>query len=233
MPNLLAYDPAFAYEVAVIVRDGMRRMYEAGDSVFYYLTLMNENYRQPPMPKGCEDGILRGMYHIRKSPLEKAEAHTRLLGSGTILNGVLQAAELLEDKYGVAADVWSVTSYKELYKDATEVDRWNRYHPDEPARVPYVTQCLRAGSGPVIAASDYIKALAETVGRWIPGRYTVLGTDGFGRSEGRRELRDFYDLRVVAVPSHRPRWLARASSTPMWRKPPWQNSGWTPRPRTR
>ncbi len=194
VPNLLAYDPAFAYEVAVLIKHGMRRMYVEGEDVFYYLTLMNENYPQPPMPEGCEDGILRGMYCLRPSPLKEATRRTRLLGSGTILNEALKAATLLEEKYGVATEVWSVTSYKELYKDAIETDRWNVLNPDQPARVPYVTQCLRDGIGPVIAASDYVKALAETVGRWIPGRYTVLGTDGFGRSEGRAELRNFFGV---------------------------------------
>ncbi|MCE9613414.1 MAG: pyruvate dehydrogenase (acetyl-transferring), homodimeric type [Lentisphaerae bacterium] len=194
VPNLMAYDPAFAYEVAVIIQHGMHRMYAQGDDIFYYVTLMNENYAQPAMPEGCTDGILRGMYRFRASPLANATVRARLMGSGSIMNEALKAAALLEEKYGVAADVWSVTSYKELYKDATETDRWNVRHPDQPARMPYVTQCLRDGSGPVVAASDYIKALAETVGRWIPGRYTVLGTDGFGRSEGRAELRDFFEV---------------------------------------
>ncbi len=194
VPNLMCYDPAYAYEVAVIMQHGMHRMYEKGDDVFYYLTLMNENYVQPPMPEGCTEGILRGMYRFRASPLTQTTQRTRLLGSGAILNEAIKAAELLEQRYGVAADVWSVTSYKELYKDAIEVDRWNLHHPDQPARVPYVTQCLRDGAGPVVSASDYIKALAETVGRWIPGRYTVLGTDGFGRSDGRAELRKFFEV---------------------------------------
>ncbi|MDA0576716.1 MAG: pyruvate dehydrogenase (acetyl-transferring), homodimeric type [Verrucomicrobia bacterium] len=194
VPNLMAYDPAFAYEVAVIIQQGMHRMYAKGDDVFYYITLMNENYLQPPMPAGCEEGILKGMYRFRASPLTQATVRTRLMGSGAILNETLKAAAMLEERYGVAADVWSVTSYKELYKDAIDVDRWNLHHPGQHARVPYVTQCLREGSGPVVSASDYIKALAETVGRWIPGRYTVLGTDGFGRSDGRVELRRFFEV---------------------------------------
>jgi len=194
VPNLMAYDPAFAYEVAVLVKHGMKRMYQDGDDVFYYLTLMNENYPQPPMPEGCEDGILRGMYRVRASAREAGGPQARLLGSGTILNEALKAAAVLEERYGVGAEVWSVTSYKELYKDAIETDRWNIHNPDQPAHVPYVTRLLRDGVGPVIAASDYVKALAETVGRWIPARYTVLGTDGFGRSEGRAELRDFFGV---------------------------------------
>jgi len=192
VPNLLTYDPAFAYEVAVIIKDGMRRMYSEGEDIFYYLTLMNENYVQPTMPEGAEEGIIKGLYRVRAAGEQKTRV--RLIGSGTILNETLKAAEMLEGTYDVGAEVWSATSYKEMYKDATETDRWNRFHPQESPRTPYVTACLNDSDAPVVAASDYVKALAETVGRWIPGPFTVLGTDGFGRSDGREELRAFFEV---------------------------------------
>ena len=194
VPNLIAYDPAYAYELAVIIKNGLRRMYTEGEDIFYYLTLMNENYRQREMPDGAEEGILKGLYLLQSAPEGTGQKSVRLLGSGAILNEALKAADLLYDKYGVAAEVWSVTSYKELHKDANEVDRWNRFHPDDEPRVSHVAQCLQQKSQPVIAASDYIKALGETISCWVPGPYTVLGTDGFGRSDGREELRDFFEV---------------------------------------
>ncbi len=197
VPNLLTYDPAFAYEVAVIIKEGLRRMYKEGEDIFYYMTLMNENYVQPSMPEGCEEGIIRGMYRVREAGTGKNRV--RLLGSGTILNEALAAAELLEANYKVAAEVWSVTSYKELYKEASETDRWNRFHPDETARVPYITDCLNGSNEPVVAASDYVKGLAETIGRWIPSAFSVLGTDGFGRSDGRTELRAFFEVDAANI----------------------------------
>ena len=201
VPNLVAYDPAYAYELAVIIKDGFRRMYSEGEDIFYYLTLMNENYRQPVMPEGVEAGILKGLYRLQPAPEGEGEKTVRLLGSGTILNEARKAADLLHDRYGVAAEVWSVTSYKELHKDASDVDRWNRLHPDDKPRVAYVTQCLEQKSWPVIAVSDYVKALGETICCWVPGPYTVLGTDGFGRSDGREALRDFFevDMRHITV----------------------------------
>ncbi len=194
VPNLKTYDPAFAYELAVIIKDGLRRMYQDGEDVFYYLTLMNENYIQRPMPDGVQDGIVRGMYQVRESALEEKKKRVRLLGSGTILNEALKAAYVLEEKYGVAADVFSVTSYKELYNDAIETDRWNRLHPESKAKTPYIAECLAASSGPVVSASDYVRATASCVSGYVPGGMTCLGTDGFGRSEARAELREFFEV---------------------------------------
>ena len=200
VPNLMAYDPAFAYELAVIVQDGMRRMYQEGESVFYYITVMNENYEHPAMPKGAEDGIIKGLYRFSQSQMKDAKAKAQLFGSGAILPEVIKAQGLLE-KYGVAADVWSITSYKELYKDGINAERWNMLHPAEKPRVPYVTQQLEKADGVLVAASDYIKSLALSVAKWFPRPLHVLGTDGYGRSESRDRLRDFFevDARYVAL----------------------------------
>jgi pyruvate dehydrogenase E1 component len=194
LPNLLCYDPAFAYEIAVIVREGLRRMYEKQESVFYYLTVMNEFYPMPPMPPGVTEGILKGMYRFKPSTKKNARLHAQLFGSGAILREVLRAQEVLESKYDVAADVWSVTSYKELYRDALEADRWNMLHPMEPPRVPYVTGCLKGTPGVCVAASDYVKALPDSLARWFPRPLVSLGTDGFGRSDTRESLRDFFEV---------------------------------------
>lgn len=195
VPNLMAYDPAYAYELAVIIQDGMKRMYADGEDVFYYITVMNENYIQPPMPEDARDGILRGMYKIKNVPVKKKNApRVRLLGSGTILNEVCKAATMLAEDWGIASDVFSVTSYKELYKDAQQTERQNMLNPTQDEHVPYVRECLGDDTTPVIAASDYVKALAESVSRWIPGRMISLGTDGFGRSDGRGALRDFFEV---------------------------------------
>ncbi len=193
-PTIMAYDPAYAYELAVIIRDGIRRMYEEQEDIFYYLTVMNENYPMPPMPEGCKEGILKGMYKFKASGNKESKLRAQLFGSGTILNEVLKAQQLLEEKYGVAADVWSVTSYKELYKDGLECERWNMMHPAAKPKTPYVTQCLNGAEGPVIAASDYLKALPESISNWIPNRLLTLGTDGFGRSESREALRNFFEV---------------------------------------
>jgi len=200
-PNCLSYDPAFAYEIAVIIEDGIKRMYVDGDSVFYYLTVMNEQYAMPEMPKGVKDGILRGMYKFRAAAKPKAALRAQLFGSGAILPEVIKAQEILESKYDVSADVWSVTSYTELYRDGHAAERWNILHPNESARVPYVTQCLGDAPGVLIAASDYVKAMPDTIDRWLPRPMTTLGTDGFGRSESRAALRDFFevDYRYVIV----------------------------------
>jgi len=200
VPNLMAYDPAFAYELAVIIHDGMRRMYQKDESVFYYITVMNENYEHPAMPAGVEDGIVKGMYRFHQSSMKDAKAKAQLFGSGAILPEVIKAQGLLE-KYGVAADVWSVTSYKELYKDAIGTERWNMLHPSEKPRVPYVTEQLEKTDGVLVAASDYIKSLPLSVSKWFPRPLHVLGTDGFGRSESRDRLRDFFevDARYVAL----------------------------------
>jgi pyruvate dehydrogenase E1 component len=194
VPNLKAYDPAFAYEIAVIIQDGIRRMYKDGENWFYYITVMNEQYAMPPMPAGVREGILKGMYRYRASVNKKAKLKAQLFGSGAILNEALRAQEILEQKYSVAADVWSVTSYKELYLDAIETERWNRLNPGEKPRVPYVSRCLADAPGVLVAASDYLKTLPNMISKWMPRRLAALGTDGFGRSEGRTSLRDFFEV---------------------------------------
>jgi len=194
VPNLYAYDPAFAYEMAVILQDGIRRMYKDGESIFYYITVMNEPYAMPAMPGDVKDGILKGMYRYKKAANPKSKLRAQLFGSGAILNEVLRAQEILETKYGVAADVWSVTSYKALYNDGNEVERLNRLHPGDKPRVPYVSQCLADAPGVLVAASDYLKTLPNMISKWMPRRLASLGTDGFGRSEGRASLRDFFEV---------------------------------------
>jgi pyruvate dehydrogenase E1 component len=194
MPNLKACDPEFGYEVAVIVREGLRRMYELQEDVFYYITLMNEFYHMPPMPEGVQDGILKGMYRYKQASGERMRAKVNLLGSGTILNEAVKAQETLQTKYGVAADVWSVTSYKQLYTDAIETERWNRLHPQEEPRRPYLQECLEGHDGLFVAASDYVKMLPCAISRWMPGRLIPLGTDGFGRSDSRSALRDYFEV---------------------------------------
>jgi pyruvate dehydrogenase E1 component len=194
VPNCRAYDPAFAFEIAAIIQDGVRRMYVDGESVYYYLTVMNEQYEQPAMPDGAREGILKGLYRLRPSPRAKTRLRAQLLGSGAILPEVLKAQGLLAEKYGVAADVWSVTSYKELYRDGNACERWNMLHPGEPPRLPYVTECLKDAPGVIVAASDYLKALPRVIDRWAPRPVVALGTDGFGRSESRAALRDFFEV---------------------------------------
>ena len=200
VPNCMSYDPAFAYELAVIIQDGIRRMYKNQESIFYYLTVMNEQYEMPPMPEGARDGILKGLYRFNTASNSKAKMKAQLLGSGAILNEVIGAQKLLE-KYGVAADVWSVTSYQELYRDGHACERWNMLHPAETPRVPYVTQCFKDTQGVIIAASDYLKVLPDSLDRWMPRRVRSLGTDGFGRSEDRADLRNFFevDARFIAL----------------------------------
>jgi pyruvate dehydrogenase E1 component len=194
VPNLKAYDPAFAYELGVIIEDGIRRMYEQGEEVFYYITVENENYPMPSMPKGVSEGILKGMYRFKAGEQKAGKPRVQLLGSGAILNEALKAQALLEGDYGVTADVWSVTSFKELHNDGVDAQRWNMLNPKKKPQIPYVTQCLSETEGPVIVASDYVKALGNSVVRWMPGKPVVLGTDGFGRSESREELRDFFEV---------------------------------------
>ena len=196
IPTLWAYDPAFAYEIAVIIQDGIRRMYKDGENIFYYITVMNEAYAMPPMPPGPEirDGILKGMYKYRASQNKKSKLRAQILGSGAILREALKAQEILDEKYGVAADVWSVTSYKALYNDGINTERWNLLHPTEKPRVPYVSQCLGDAPGVLIAATDYLKALPNLVSKWVPRRLAALGTDGFGRSDGREALRNFFEV---------------------------------------
>src|SRR5215203_5765264 len=192
-PNCLSYDPAYAYELAVIIQDGIKRMYQDQESVFYYLTVMNEQYTMPEMPQGAREGILKGMYKFRNASKPDAKLRAQLFGSGAILNEVVKAQEILQ-KYGVAADVWSVTSYTELYRDGHACERWNMLHPTETPKVPYVTQCLKDASGVFVAASDYLKVLPDSIDQWMPRRMRSLGTDGFGRSEDRRSLRQHFEV---------------------------------------
>jgi pyruvate dehydrogenase E1 component len=205
VPTLLTYDPAFAFELAVIIREGIRRMYEKQEDVFYYLTVGNENYAMPPMPRddNVKEGILKGMYKFRASEKKKAKLRVQLLGSGAILNEVLKAQRYLEEKYDIAADVWSVTSYKELRWDGLYVERWNMLHPGEKPRVPYAVKCLDKKAHTIVAASDYMKVMPDSISRWSPKPIVSLGTDGFGRSENRKALRDFFevDYRYVSLAS--------------------------------
>ncbi|QOJ27676.1 MAG: pyruvate dehydrogenase (acetyl-transferring), homodimeric type [Ignavibacteriales bacterium] len=194
VPNLVTYDPAFAYELAVIIRDGIRRMYEEQENIFYYITVMNENYPQPEMPEGVKEGILKGMYRFKTSTMKDKKLKANLFGSGTILNEVIKAAEILEKEYKVAADVYSVTSYKELRRDALETERWNLLHPSDKPKVPYISSLFTKDDGVFVASSDYMKALPDSVSKWLPKELVSLGTDGFGRSEGRKELRDFFEV---------------------------------------
>jgi pyruvate dehydrogenase E1 component len=194
VPNCVSYDPAYGYELAVIVRDGIRRMTEEQEDVFYYITVMNENYPQPALPAEASTGILRGMYLVREGRGERRQAKAQLLASGTILREALAAAEMLESEFGVAADVWSVTSFTELARDGMRVERWNRLHPECPPRETWIESCLRNHAGPAVAASDYVRAYAEQVRAWINRSYTTLGTDGFGRSDTRSALRAFFEV---------------------------------------
>jgi pyruvate dehydrogenase E1 component len=193
VPNCRAYDPTFGYEVAVIVQDGLRRMVVDQEDVFYYVTLMNENYRHPPMPEDAREGILRGMYLLWETP-DHDRPRVQLLGSGTILREVLAAAEMLDADFGIGADVWSVTSFTELRRDGIEVERHNMLHPLTEQRSAYVTECLRNRRGPVIASTDYLRAFADQIRQWVPDHYRVLGTDGFGRSDFRHALRRFFEV---------------------------------------
>jgi pyruvate dehydrogenase E1 component len=194
IPNCVAWDPCYAYELAVIVQDGLRRMYAERESVFYYITAMNENYAHPALPVGVEAGILKGMYPVRAAELKKGRLRATLLGSGTILREALAAAELLESTYGVATDVMSVTSFSELRREALECERQNLLHPGGRRRVCYVEQCLSEHKGPFVAATDYMKIVADQIRKWVPGPYRVLGTDGFGRSDARGPLRAFFEV---------------------------------------
>ncbi len=194
VPNLLAYDPAYAYEIAVIVEEGIRRMYTEQESIFYYMTVMNEQYPMPAMPEGSRDGILKGMYRFRAAEGTGGSLRAQLFGSGAILNEALRAQTMLADDYGVSADVWSVTSYGVLYRDGVATDRWNMLHAAEERRQPYVAQCLADAPGVLVAATDYAKALPNSISRWLPRRLVSLGTDGFGRSDSREALRDFFEV---------------------------------------
>jgi pyruvate dehydrogenase E1 component len=193
VPSCVAYDPTYAYELAVIVQDGLRRMFGEQQSVFYYLTVTNENYLMPEMPKGVEPGIVRGMYPLREAGKGKGP-RVQLLGSGAILREVLAAAELLQQDFGVKADVWSVTSFTELKREGEAVHRQAMLHPTAAKKLSYVEECLAARKGPIVAATDYVRAFADQIRAFVPRRYTVLGTDGFGRSDTRPMLRAFFEV---------------------------------------
>ncbi len=206
VPNCVSYDPTFAYELAVIVQDGMRRMYAEDEDVFYYVTLLNENYEHPAMPAGAEEGIRKGLYLLREAPAKKGAAkkgaakkdaeppRVQLLGSGSILLEVMAAAELLAADFGVEADLWSAPSFNELRRDGMAAERWNRLHPGEKHRLGHVEQCFADRRGPVIASTDYMRAVADQIRPWVRGRYVTLGADGFGRSDMRETLRGFFEI---------------------------------------
>lgn len=194
VPNCVSYDPAFAYELTVIIQDGLRRMYQEQEDIYYYITVMNENYSHPEMPVGAEQDILKGMYLFKQGGKGKSELRVQLLGAGTILREVIAAAEILEKEYGIYSDVWSVTSFNELRREALTVHRWNMLHPDQPARMSHVENCFKECKGPVVAATDYMKIYADQIREFIPGKYQVLGTDGFGRSDTREKLRHFFEV---------------------------------------
>ncbi len=200
-PRVKAYDPAFAFELAVIIREGIREMYEEQQNLFYYITIMNETYPQPPMPKGVKEGIIKGLYKFKPARKKNAKLQAQLLGSGAIMNEVLEAQKILDEKYDVAADVWSVTSYKSLHYDGLETDRWNMFNPGKKPKAAYVSEAFSKSKGVFVAASDYVKALPQSISKWIPGRLLALGTDGFGRSDGRRHLRNFFEVnaRYIAL----------------------------------
>ncbi len=192
VPNCVAYDPCYVYELAVIVQDGLRRMYQEQENVFYYITCMNENYAHPAMPAGAESGILAGLYPLKSGG--RGKVRVQLMGSGTILREVIAAAGLLEEEFGVSADVWSATSFSELRREALAVERWNSRHPNEEPRQSYVARCLSDRDGPFVAATDYMKIVPDQIRQWVPGRYSVLGTDGYGRSDSRQALREFFEV---------------------------------------
>jgi pyruvate dehydrogenase E1 component len=208
IPNCRPYDPTFAHEVAVIVQHGMQRMLTEQVDEYWYITLMNENYPHPEMPQGAEEGIIKGMYLLRESGTGNGESgktkakgkgksagpHVQLMGSGTILREVMAAAELLEKEFGVTSDIWSCPSFTELRRDGIDAERWSLRHPEETPRLPYITQCLKDRAGPAIAATDYVRQYADQVRAWVPMRYSVLGTDGFGRSDTRSNLRRFFEV---------------------------------------
>jgi pyruvate dehydrogenase E1 component len=202
-PTVKAYDPAFVYESTVIMLDGMERMYAKGEDWIYYITVYNENYEMPPMPAGCEEGILKGVYKLRDVPAKAAPAgplpHVHLLGSGTILREVLRAADLLAEHWGVASTVWSVTSWKELRREAQECRRWNMLHPEAPPKQSYLEQTFASAEGVFVAASDHVRAVPEQLDPWMPGGLFVLGTDGFGRSETRGPLRRHFEVDAECI----------------------------------
>jgi pyruvate dehydrogenase E1 component len=204
IPNCISYDPTYSYELAVIIQDGIRRMYENDENVWYYITTMNENYTHPDMPQGVQDGILKGMYLLedgesKEYKVAKSTMRVRLLGSGTILREVRKAAEYLRKEYKVAVDVWSATSMNELAREGQAAERWNMLHPEAKPRVSYVQECLQEREGPVVAATDYMKIYSDQIRAFVPAPYKVLGTDGFGRSDSREKLRGFFEVNYKYV----------------------------------
>jgi pyruvate dehydrogenase E1 component len=200
LPNCMAYDPAYHYEIATIIRDGLERMYgEKREPIFYYITLYNENYPQLGKPEGSEEGILKGLYRVRPSAAQNGAPRVQILGSGSLLREAMRAQEILASEFNVAADVWSATSYKQLRYEAMECERWNLLHPGQPPRVPWVTQQLGAAEGPVIAVSDYMRLVPDQVSKWVPQGLTSLGTDGYGRSDTREALRRHFEIDAEAV----------------------------------
>lgn len=197
VPTCVSYDPAFVYEVAVIVQDGIRRMYQENESVFYYITMYNEDYAMPEMPEGVREGIVRGLYKYKAAL--KGKASVQLFGSGTIMNEVLRAQEILSEKYGVQSDVWSVTSYNELRREALAVERWNRLHPAEPEKKPYLLTALKDAKGPIVAVTDYMKIVPDQLAPWLQSRLVTLGTDGFGRSDNREYLRRHFEVNAESI----------------------------------
>jgi pyruvate dehydrogenase E1 component len=199
VPNCQAYDPAFAYELAAIVDDGVRRMYgPAPEDVFYYITLYNETYPMPPMPADSRDGILRGLYRYRPAP-EQRPHRSQILASGTAMSAALEAQQLLADEHDVAADVWSATSYKQLRDDAITVERWNRLHPTDLPRQPYVTDAFADSDGPLVAVTDFVKAVPDQISRWVPQPFIPLGTDGYGLSDTRTALRKHFEVNAAHI----------------------------------
>jgi pyruvate dehydrogenase E1 component len=194
IPNCVTYDPTYAYELAIIIQSGLEEMYVKKMAKYYYITVMNENYIQPAMPKGCEDGVIRGMYLLKKNSKKTSKKVVQLLGSGTILREVIAAAEILKADFGVESDIWSVTSFNELRKEGLATTRWNLLHPEDTPKVSYVNECLDKTVGPVIASTDYMKSYADQIRDYVPRRYAVLGTDGFGRSDTREKLREFFEV---------------------------------------
>ena len=192
IPNCISYDPTYAYELAVIIQDGMQRMYEKMENIFYYITLMNETYTHPAIPKGMEQGIIKGMYPLKT--VGKSKVEVQLLGSGAILREVEKAADMLDKDWGVKSHIWSVTSFNEITREAQSVDRDNLYEVGDNKKTPYITQCLEKSKGPVIAATDYMRNYAEQIRKYVPAHYEVLGTDGYGRSDSRQELRYFFEI---------------------------------------
>jgi pyruvate dehydrogenase E1 component len=199
IPTCLTYDPAYVFEMAVIIQDGLRRMYQEGEDVFYYITMYNEDYAMPAIPEGegIREGILRGIYKFKAA--ETSPAKAQLFGSGPILNEVLRAQQILAEKYNVAADVWSVTSYNELRRECLGTERWNRLHPSEKERVPFLSETLSKTAGPIIAASDYMKSLPDSLAPWLGSRLVSLGTDGFGRSDNREHLRRHFEVDAESI----------------------------------